>query len=328
MEERNIYMKCPYCNHEDREKEFNINENTAICPHCKGYFPYNEGDPEGVKVKKPILDYLRRSKGMKNLPKNKEKLSWREVFSDISFKQKTDGTVQIDVVSPNPSSQSISQTQPVSIAPANNIGEEVEVKEDTVGKKEKASKTTSNLLLGAIGAGKRSIWRSLFKKSSISVGDKVKNINTGQVGEVTEVDNDDIYVNLDDNKDVAIWHIDDVNVVNYNTPPDVTPTEFNISTSSKDKELEKEVKNTIGNGVKKWKIYKVGNLELIGSECEKYAAVSIEDNGDLIETLKIRKDGHSWSEIINQGLWMTKLDELSKKSSKSDKNEKCDENRE
>lgn len=54
---------------------------------------------------------------------------------------------------------------------------------------------------------------------------------------------------------------------------------------------------------------KKGNLSLIAQECSKYAKIAIRDNtGEDIEFYQVLKNGHSYRELISQGVWESKLD--------------------
>ncbi|MFA5398079.1 MAG: hypothetical protein WC346_18850 [Methanogenium sp.] len=62
--------------------------------------------------------------------------------------------------------------------------------------------------------------------------------------------------------------------------------------------------------IKEREIKKVGNFSLIAKECNTHAAIGIYKGKEEVEFHKIAKNGHQWNEVISQGLWETKFDEI------------------
>jgi hypothetical protein len=199
------------------------------------------------------------------------KKGWRNVFGDVSFKNKPDGTVQIDITShPNePLAQNPITQQPGAMSPT-----DVQQKEQQTGTSAEAS---------------------LSKESFVQPGQRVKHINSGLMGTVDKVEGKDVYVNTD-NGSTAIWGLNEINAVSA-APQTNTPAQ-NISQYFA--------------GAKKWDIKKIGNLSLIGAECEKCAGIQIEKDGKAVESYMVNKDGHEWRSLVNQAVWESKMEEYSK----------------
>jgi hypothetical protein len=64
------------------------------------------------------------------------------------------------------------------------------------------------------------------------------------------------------------------------------------------------------NQVNSWVIKKNSNFSLVGKECKDYCGIGIYENGKEVEFYKVAKNGHSFEEIIPQGKWETRFDEL------------------
>ena len=62
--------------------------------------------------------------------------------------------------------------------------------------------------------------------------------------------------------------------------------------------------------VKEWEIKKEGSLSLVGKECDTHCGIGIYKGKDELEFYKISKQGHTWEELIPQGRWETKFDEV------------------
>ena len=62
--------------------------------------------------------------------------------------------------------------------------------------------------------------------------------------------------------------------------------------------------------IKEWEIKKEGNLSLVGKECDTHCGIGIYKGKDELEFYKISKQGHIWEELIPQGKWETKFDDI------------------
>jgi hypothetical protein len=167
-------VKCPFCGHTGEEIDFPLTESGEyICPACAEIF---DKDADSLSA----LD--------DNVFSSKRKRGWRRIFSDVSFKNKPDGTVQIDVSShPNaPLAQNPNTGQPAPPSP-----EQVQQKEQETGVAAEAS---------------------LNKQAFAQPGQRVQNVSTGQRGVVTKVEGKDIYVNLDSGS-TTVWGPNEINAM-------------------------------------------------------------------------------------------------------------------
>ena len=149
-------------------------------------------------------------------PSYANKKTWRKVLGDVSFKNKPDGTVQIDITShPNePMTQNPTTQQPGAMSP-----EEVQQQEQQTGTSAEAS---------------------LNKESFVQPGQRVKHISSGLTGTVTKVEGKDVYVNTD-NGSTAVWGFSEINTISA-APQTQTPAQ-NISqffAGAKKWEIKKE----------------------------------------------------------------------------------------
>jgi hypothetical protein len=92
----------------------------------------------------------------------------------------------------------------------------------------------------------------------------------------------------------------------FNRTPDVSQTPLQGEV------IPEETQNTevTSNKVKEWGIKKKGNLRLIGKECVTHCGIAIMNGKKEEEFYKVARNGHSWEELIAQGVWETKFDRI------------------
>jgi hypothetical protein len=66
--------------------------------------------------------------------------------------------------------------------------------------------------------------------------------------------------------------------------------------------------------IEEWEINKIGNLKLIGRECDKNFGIFLYDGSKLIDSDIQPKANHSWREVIPQGVWESKMSRLAASS--------------
>jgi hypothetical protein len=204
----NVYLKCPHCGHDDDKYAFmpqhedlshkNLTQVLANCPHCDKSFPIAEGVPAYTGGER----WVGQQYPARRLYEGKQK-GWRKILAeDVSFKNKPDGTVQIDITShPNePLTQNPTTQQPAPMSP-----QDVQQKEQQTGTSTEAS---------------------LNKESFVQPGQKVKHISSGLTGTVDKIVGKEVYVNTD-NGSTAIWGLNEINAISA-APQTNTPAQ-NIS---------------------------------------------------------------------------------------------------
>jgi hypothetical protein len=88
------------------------------------------------------------------------------------------------------------------------------------------------------------------------------------------------------------------------------PSQTQVPETPQQEQPQEEVQPKAASKVKEWEIKKVGSLKLVGKECSTHAGIGIYKGSDEIEFHKVAKNGHQWNELINQGLYETKFDEI------------------
>lgn len=100
-----------------------------------------------------------------------------------------------------------------------------------------------------------------------------------------------------------------VDIEENNSFPITQPNMEQQPLQNNNKENTKESSKT-----KEWEIKKSGNLVLIGKECKDYCGIGIykilDNNKQELEFHRIAKNDHNWNELIPQGVWETKFDQL------------------
>ncbi len=171
-------------------------------------------------------------------------------------------------------------------------------------------------------------WLTAFKTKTAEEGGnlgfewrKSPEVSPGGKGDfyVTNTDRGRIWVVWD--RTLEAWTIRDEDDViypyagNYSTPTAAKKAvERQFEPRPWDAGKMKETSKTqsacdkLGNTKREWVIDKRGNLELVGMECKTKAAIVIRDvQGTIIDEHVVDKDGHSWREVIAQGVWQTKF---------------------
>lgn len=255
--------------------------------------------------------------------------SWRRIFSDMSLKQKPDGTVQLDITSQpgqplfnntatgQPGALSPQQTQQTTTPPdkAQNTAPST-AKAPTKAQKiahhneelppDKLNMTVKELL-DALESKAPDVYQKI--EELLKVMDATPKSKLAAFREALRVEGntfEEWYAENADNQElVDEYH----QYVQATQAADVEEPKV-FEDWMRDKYASAmQPAIAASTSTKKWLINKVGSFRLIGKECGTHAGISITQDHKELEFMRIAKRGHSWNEVIPQGVWDTKMTE-------------------
>jgi len=218
------------------------------------------------------LDTMLEEEGV-NIVAISKKIEWRKIFSDVQFKQKPDGTVEIAVEYPPASStpSNVDMNQNFETPVQNNAANTLQGAEEIPVEQPSTEKVTSS-------------W-----KNTLSTLDfKQKSDGT------TELHVEETFDNNNDSNST-----DEASIIKVS--PGVSAN------------LRLDNKNSCNSKVEKeWIIRQKGNLVLKGKECEEAYGIVLEKQGKIIDSERIGKTNriNNWREVINSAVWENKFDVL------------------
>lgn len=225
------------------------------------------------------LDTLLEDAG-ENIIAISKKTGWRKTFSDVQFKQKPDGTVEIAVEYPQASntSQGINQ---IFETPTQNT---------TVDNSLNTTETQS----ASSNTGKiTSSWRNTLSTLDF----KQKPDGTTE-----------LHVEENNNNNDNVTSTNELNSIPI--PSDESPEQVMKETSAN---MKLNNKNSCNSKTEKdWVIRQKGDLLLKGRECGEAYGITLEKQGKIIDSQRVEKTPrvNDWREVINSAVWENKFDIL------------------
>lgn len=203
-----------------------------------------------------------------------KKKTWRNVLADMSLKQKPDGTLQVDVTSTpgEPLFNNAQTGQPGPLSPDQTQQTTTPPVQTQPVQTETPAKKDAEASLKLAELGMFENWYTQHKDDESLRDEYQEYFLEAQAEDVSEI------------MDYEQW-------LQY---------KFAQATTGMP---------SMATDVKKWLIDKTGSYRLVGKECEKFAGIVITKDHREIESMRLRKDGHRWRELIPQAVWQAKLSE-------------------
>lgn len=271
------------------------------------------------------------------------KRSWRRVLSGVDFKQKPDGTVEIDVFKNVPETpeyfdaEDTNSAAPASSNPPQSTNQKAAA---TIPNDEDLKFALASLPQDAIEVLKRYFVENLpssmplqelqeLSESDAAVKVILSTIETSLAlpsakerlrklfyQQYPSVSNDTVAnwrntletladLNFKQKTDGTVEIHSDIEVNDDTAQPIPAANTVAKPVSPAPQEANEQAVSTSSRSLspKEWVIKKQGNLVLKGRECADACGIVIEKAGKVVDFERILKNGHSWRELINQAVW-------------------------